>query len=163
MKSRIAATALIVGCLFTGHAELNAGSAPVIGEIVTTWKNTFKPGAESDRLVIERFDDPKVEGVSCYVQRARAGGYLAVLGMAEDPSHYSIDCVGTGKITVGNIDKSKSGESVFSASANAFFKTVNVTRHWDEEKKSLLYTVWSSKLVDGSPSNSITAINVGAK
>ena len=154
------AAALLIGCTFTGAVELNAGSAPVIGEIVTTWNNTWKPGAESDRLVIERFDDPKVQGVSCYIQRARAGGYLAVVGMAEDPSHFSIDCVATGKITVGNIDKSKSGESVFSASASAFFKTVNVTRHWDDEKHSLIYTVWSSKLIDGSPSNSITAIHV---
>lgn len=40
-----------------------------IGEVATTWKLL----GNSDRVVVERFDDPKVENVSCYISRAVTG------------------------------------------------------------------------------------------
>lgn len=158
MKYRnIIGAALFALCI--GSTAALAGP-PVVGEITTTWNNTFKPGAKSDQIIIERFDDPKVKNVSCYVSRAVTGGYLALVGAAEDPSRFSIACRSTGKVEVGNIDKTKTGEKVFSESASFIFKTVNITRHFDAEKNVLLYTVWSAKLIDGSPSNAITAVPV---
>ena len=40
----------------------------------------------SHQIVIERFDDPKVEGVSCYIAQARTGGVSGMVGLAEDPA-----------------------------------------------------------------------------
>jgi CreA protein len=131
-----------------------------IGEVVTTWKNWYKPGAESDKIIVDRFDDPKVKNVSCYVSRAVTGGYLATVGMAEDPSQFSIACRSTGKVELGQIDRSKSGEQVFSESASALFKSIKVVRVFDPEKNILLYLVYSTKLIDGSPSNSLSAVPI---
>ena len=45
-----------------------------------------------DKIVIERYDDPKVQNVSCYLSRAETGGIKGGLGFAEDPSRFSIAC-----------------------------------------------------------------------
>ena len=45
-------------------------------------------------------DDPKVEGVSCFVSRARTGGISGSLGLAEDTSDASINCQQTGPIRI---------------------------------------------------------------
>ena len=34
----------------------------------------------SHRVVVERFDDPKVQGVSCYISQARTGGLSGMVG-----------------------------------------------------------------------------------
>jgi hypothetical protein len=36
------------------------------------------------KVVVEVFDDPLVEGVSCYVSRARTGGVKGAVGLAKD-------------------------------------------------------------------------------
>ena len=123
-----------------------------IGHIDTTWRLM---GA-NDKISITRFDDPQVDNVSCYVSRAEKGGISGSLGLAEDPSKFSIACRATG---VPNIKGSiKDGDNVFSAKQNWIFKEVRVSRHFDKEKRVLIYTVWSTKLIDGSPQNSITAV-----
>src|ERR1700735_1241208 len=53
-----------------------------------------------DKIVIERYDDPRVEGVSCYMSRATTGGIKGGLGLAEDPSRFSIACRAVGPITL---------------------------------------------------------------
>lgn len=50
------------------------------------------------QLTVEAFDDPKVSGVSCYLSRAKRGGILATLGMAEDTSNLSVGCRQVGAI-----------------------------------------------------------------
>ena len=49
-----------------------------------------------DKIVVERYDDPKVANVS----RAETGGIKGGLGFAEDPSRFSIACRAVGPITV---------------------------------------------------------------
>ena len=44
------------------------------------------------RIVVEAFDDPKVEGVACFLSRARTGGIKGSLGIAEDTSDASVSC-----------------------------------------------------------------------
>jgi CreA protein len=36
-----------------------------------------------DKIVVERYDDPRVDGVSCYLSRATTGGIKGGLGLAE--------------------------------------------------------------------------------
>ncbi|RMN74884.1 hypothetical protein ALQ56_200114 [Pseudomonas syringae pv. papulans] len=36
----------------------------------------------NDRIVVEAFDDPKVDGVTCYLSRAKTGGVRGGLGLA---------------------------------------------------------------------------------
>lgn len=52
-----------------------------IGAVSTT----FRLMSPNDKVVIERYDDPKVENVSCYLSRAETGGWSGAMGLAEDP------------------------------------------------------------------------------
>jgi CreA protein len=126
-----------------------------VGEVSTTFHLT----SPNDKVVIDRFDDAEVDGVSCYISRAETGGWKGAVGLAEDPSRFSIACraVGTPKIT-GKIDESDEGEVVFSERTSAIFKTLRITRFLDKKKNVLVYLAWSTKVVEGSPYNSISVV-----
>jgi CreA protein len=111
-----------------------------------------------DKIVIDRYDDPKVANVSCYLSRAETGGVKGGLGLAEDPSRFSIACRAVGPITVPpGLPKR---ESIGFAQASIFFKTFQIHRSLDPEKNVLIYTVISTKLINGSPYNSISVVPV---
>ncbi len=111
-----------------------------------------------DKIVVDRYDDPKVENVSCYLSRAQTGGVKGGLGLAEDPSRFSIACRAVGRVTIPpSLPKS---EVIAFASASLFFKTFQVHRAVDKEKQVLVYTVVSTKLINGSPFNSISVVPV---
>jgi len=113
-----------------------------------------------DKIVVERYDDPVVANVSCYMSRAETGGIKGGLGLAEDPSRFSIACRAVGPITMPpGLRKS---EVIAFASASLFFKTFQIHRSVDAEKHVLVYTVVSTKLINGSPFNSISVVPVGA-
>jgi CreA protein len=111
-----------------------------------------------DTITIDVFDDPKVNGVSCYLSRANKGGIKGTLGLAEETSDASIDCTQTGPISWK--EKLKDGESVFKIRRSVSFKKLQVVRFWDKKRNTLIYLVYSDKLIDGSPQNSITAVPV---
>jgi CreA protein len=128
-----------------------------VGEVSTT----FNLLSANDKVIVERYDDSKVQNASCYVSYAKTGGWKGMIGIAEDPSRFSIACRATGPVKIiGNIDRSKDGELVVFRDSSVLFKTMNVTRFYDAEKNELVYLVWSKKLVNGSPFNSVSAIPV---
>ena len=61
---------------------------------------TFRFVGKNDRVCVSAFDDPKVPGVACHVSQARTGGLSGTIGLAEDPSRFSIACRQVGPITV---------------------------------------------------------------
>lgn len=119
---------------------------------------TFRLLGKNDKIVVQRFDDPMVENASCYVSHADTGGIFG--GIAEDRSRFSIACRATGPIKIRDGDVSGNFEDIFTKSTSILFKETTVSRMYDSEKQTLVYLVWSSKLIDGSPFNSITAIVV---
>ena len=114
-----------------------------------------------DKIVVERYDDPKIANVSCYMSRAEAGGIKGGLGFAEDPSRFSIACRAVGPVTVP--ERLAKSEVIGFASASLFFKTFQIHRAVDAEKNVLVYTVVSTKLINGSPFNSISVVPVGVR
>lgn len=145
-----------------GGALALAGAATValpaaaeqIGEVTTA----FKILGANHRIVIEAFDDPKVDGVSCFVSRARTGGIKGSLGIAEDTSDASIECAQTGPVTFrGDLG---AGEEVFSRRASLLFKTVQVVRFFDKTRNTLVYLTYSDRVIEGSPKNSISAVAI---
>ena len=150
--------------LFAGAMSLGLLSAlpslaeTRIGEVNTAWRAL----GPNDKVVVERFDDPKVENVSCYVSRAETGGISGALGVAEDPSRFSIACRATGiaRIT-GDINRIQTGELVFTERSSILFKSTRVSRFYDAQRNALVYLVWSTKLINGSPFNSVTAVPLG--
>lgn len=124
----------------------------VIGEVTTA----IKLIGANHRIVVEAFDDPMVEGVACFVSRARTGGIAGSLGLAEDTSDASINCQQTGPVRFrGELED---GQQVFSRRASILFKEVQVVRFFDETRNALVYLTYSDRLIDGSPQNSVSAV-----
>jgi CreA protein len=144
---------LLTGLLCT--AALVA-SAETVGDVSTT----FKLLSPNDKVVVDVFDDPEVEGVSCYLSHAKTGGYAGALGLAEDTSDAAVACRQVGPISFkGKIDKQ---DEVFNARASFLFKHVRVVRMVDVKRNTLVYLVYSDKIIDGSPRNNVTAVPVPA-
>jgi CreA protein len=131
-----------------------AASAEEIGQVSTV----FKWVGPNDKIVVEAFDDPKVEGVTCYLSRAKTGGVKGGLGLAEDRAEASIACRQVGSIHVP--DNLKDGEEVFKERTSLVFKTMQVVRFFDKKRNTLVYLVYSDRVIEGSPQNAVTAIPI---
>jgi len=129
-------------------------SAETIGCVTTAWKLI---GA-NHKVCVEAFADPKVPGVTCHVSQARTGGVSGTLGLAQDPSQFSLACRQTGPITLPA--KLPRDETIFSEDTSILFKETRVVRLWDEEHNTLVYLAISRKLIDGAPANSISTVPV---
>ena len=129
-------------------------SAEEIGSVSTV----FKLLGPNDKIVIEAFDDPKVEGVTCHLSRAKKGGVSGTVGLATDTSDAAIACRQVGPITIK--EELEDGEPVFNKRTSVLFKTMQVVRFLDKKRKVLVYLVYSDKLIDGSPKNSISTVPI---
>ncbi|MEZ5826050.1 MAG: CreA family protein [Geminicoccaceae bacterium] len=147
MRHHLMAAALALAAL-TGRAVL----AEEIGEVSTKF-NLLTP---NHKIVIEAFDDPKIEGVSCYLSRAKTGGFKGMIGVAEDTSDGSITCRQVGPVVV--TDELEEGEEVFKQRTSLIFKSMQVVRFYDEKRQTFAYLVYSDKVIEGSPKNSISAV-----
>ena len=149
---------LLAATLASGDALAASDDPTRIGDVSTT----FRVIGRNDRIVVDRYDDPKVSGVSCYLSRAETGGLKGSVGLATDPSRFSIACRSTG--AVGVPERLPANEVVFGASANWLFKEIRVSRMWDAQKRVLVYLVWSTQALStgGSPYNSVSVVPVGA-
>ena len=116
----------------------------------------FRPLSPDDTIRVEVFEDPKIEGVVCYLSRAQVGGYGGALGISEDTSDASIDCRQTGPARV--TDSLEEGERVFRERRSLIFKSMKVVRFCDEPNNTVVYLVYSERVIEGSPKNSISAV-----
>jgi CreA protein len=150
---RIAALALasIIATTFPAYSQTR----------IDAINTNFRWLGPDDKIVVERYDDPKVANVSCYMSRAETGGLKGGLGFAEDPSRFSVACRAVGPITIPT--GLKKSEVIGFASASLFFKTFEIHRAVDAEKNVLVYTVVSTKLINGSPFNSISVVPAEAR
>ena len=128
--------------------------AEPIGEVDTV----FKLIGPDHKIVVDAYDDPKVEGVTCFVSRAKTGGISGALGLAEDKAEASIACRQVGPVTI--TQPLKRQEEVFSERISLVFKKLRIVRMVDAKRNTLVYLTYSDRLIDGSPKNSITAVPV---
>mmetsp|Transcript_11506 Transcript_11506/g.27465 ORF Transcript_11506/g.27465 Transcript_11506/m.27465 type:complete len:270 (+) Transcript_11506:144-953(+) len=169
--SALLSAALYLGSAFTGMAALTASPEPASAaesKVVGQLKGSgliFK-----DTLSIERFEDPKVKGVVLYIsnfdrpvtEKFSKGNFF------NDPSYASVACARTGQnvAIASNINKTPQGEEVFEESRSLLFKTLRVQRVYDEEKKTVVYVSYNTRLDKGDDSNksrfksSLCAINL---
>ncbi len=81
------------------------------------------------------------------------------LGLAEDPSRFSIACRQVGPITV-DITKLPIEEAAYSERTSIFFKHTQVYRMVDKKRNTLVYIAISDKIIEGSPQNSISTVPI---
>jgi CreA protein len=129
-------------------------SAEEIGEVSTV----FKWLGPNDKIVVEAFDDPKVAGVTCYLSRAKTGGIKGGVGLAEDRAEASLACRQVGPIAFKG--ELKDGEEVFKERTSLVFKSMQVVRFFDRQRNTLVYLVYSDRIIEGSPQNAVTAIPI---
>jgi CreA protein len=129
--------------------------AAEIGCVSTTFRML---GLANDKICIDAFRDPKVDGVVCHVSRAKTGGVTGAVGLAEDTSDAAVSCrqVGPIRFRVSIEDK----EEVFNESRSVLFKRLHVVRFYDRANRTLVYLSYSDKLVEGSPKHSISTVPI---
>ena len=111
-------------------------------------------------VVIDSVTDPKVAGVTCHVayfdrslwDRVSQGNWF------EDPSYSAIDCARTGHIALGAIARGLKGETVFSESRSLIFKSLRVTRIYDEATRTIVYLAHANELTQGSGKMSMSTV-----
>jgi CreA protein len=135
-----------------GALGLGWAAAEEVGEVSTV----FHFLSPDHKIVLEAFDDPKIAGVTCYLARADAGGFKSMIGVEEDPSDASITCRQVGPIKVQ--DELEEGEEVFKKRTSLIFKSMQVVRFFDAKRKVFLYLVYSDRVIEGSPKNSVSAV-----
>ncbi|WP_035054571.1 CreA family protein [Andreprevotia chitinilytica] len=145
--------AILAAAMLATTLSLTA-RAEEIGSVDTA----FQLIGPNHKVVVEAFDDPAVQGIACYVSRAKAGGISGAVGIAKDPSRFSVACRQVGPIRFNGPIKRQ--EEVFREGASFIFKHVRVVRIVDPKRNALTYLTYSDKLIDGSPDNAITAVPV---
>lgn len=106
-------------------------------------------------IKLDALQDPLVPGVTCHISSIEANLDFA------DPSDSSIACRQTGDITsamIAQIDKSDSGEVLFTKSKSIFFKNMKVRRIYDPKSQSLMYLSYSTKETSGSYKHSLSTV-----
>ena len=136
-------------------AAMGTARADDIGCISTTF-NLLSP---NDKVCVSDFEDPEVPGVVCDISQARKGGWGQPLGLNEDPSNFAVSCRQVGPIDL-DIAKLKNKEEVFTQRTSIFFKATRIYRLIDKKHNTLVYLAVSSKLVEGSPANSVSAVPI---
>lgn len=143
------------------HAALLllAVTAMARAEPIGSVDTAFKLLGPDHKIVVDAYDDPKVQGVACYVSRAKTGGIKGAIGLAEDKAEASIACRQVGAIQIRQPLPAQ--EEVFNERISLVFKRLRIVRMVDAPRNTLVYLTYSDRLIDGSPKNSITAVPVG--
>ena len=145
IMKKVILAAILAAFAFTGDYEL-------VGSVNTS----FRIFGKDDRIEVIAVKDPKVDGVTCYVSYAKKGGAKEIIGVEEDRSEASVSCVQTAPKII--IKEELKKEDIFEKRSSLIFKKTHVVRLYDAVQGSLIYLVYSDKVIDGSPNNSISAI-----
>jgi len=143
---------LVVTAGTTALLFASAAMADEVGSFSNDWIG--------NGIVIEAIEDPKVQGVTCHmshfdrsiIDRLSKGNWF------EDPSNAAIACQQTGPITIGDIERGKRGEEVFSQRMSLVFKSLGVRRIFDEKNQTLVYVVYSRQITEGSAKMGISSV-----
>lgn len=130
--------------------------ADEVGCVSTTWRVV-----NNDKVCVQAFKDPEIDGVVCHLSYAKTGGVSGALGFAENPSRFSLACSQVGPLKASK-GLSPRKEKVFTQKMSFLFKGLNVHRLIDRENNTIVYLVISEKIIDGSPFNSISTVPIRA-
>jgi CreA protein len=150
--------ALLTGAVAATCMLMLLASVTATAEQIGSVDTVFKLIGPNHKIVVEAYDDPAVNGITCHVSRAKTGGISGAVGLAEDPSDASIACRQVGPLSFpGPLARE---EEVFSERTSILFKRLRIVRIVDVKRNTLVYLTYSDKLIEGSPKNSITAVPV---
>jgi CreA protein len=141
--------------LFAMAVPTSASESPdLIFKKSTVWK-LLTP---NDKLGVYGLDDPEVEGVACHYTTPLKGGLSGMFGVAEEVSDISLACRQIGPITFKS--KFEQGDVVFSERRSLIFKKMQIVRGCDAKRNTLVYLVYTDRIIDGSPQNSTSTVPI---
>jgi CreA protein len=127
-------------------------------DLIFRRSTVFKFLSPNDKLGTYGIDDPSVEGVACHFTVPEKGGWSGWLGIAEQVSDISLSCRQIGPIRFKQ--KFSQGEDMFVQRRSLFFKKMQIVRGCDRKRNTLLYMVYSDRLIEGSPQNSTSSVPI---
>ncbi|MDD7908966.1 CreA family protein [Pseudovibrio exalbescens] len=120
----------------------------------TVWKFL----SPDHKLATYAIDDPIVKGVACHFTVPEKGGFSGLIGVAEEVSDISLACRQVGPVEF--TEKFEQGDEMYRESRSLFFKKMRIVRGCDAKRNTLVYLVYSDKLVEGSPKNSTSTVPI---
>ncbi|WP_240231602.1 CreA family protein [Devosia lacusdianchii] len=128
------------------------GDSREVGNVGVDWTG--------NDISIDAVADPEVAGVVChlayfnrsFIDRISQGNWF------EDPSYSALDCSVTGPITIGDIQTRAGGEEIFKEGRSLIWKSLRVTRVYDQANNSLVYLAHAREIQQGSGKMSLSVI-----
>jgi len=128
------------------------GDSRAVGNVGVDWTG--------NDIAIDAVADPEVQGVTChlayfnrsFIDRISQGNWF------EDPSYSALDCSVTGPITIGDIALRGGGEEIFKEGRSLIWKSLRVTRVYDQANNSLIYLAHAREIQQGSGKMSLSVI-----
>ncbi len=145
-------------CLAPLLAAVPAAAADGEPDLIFRKSTVFNLLTPNDKLATYGIDDPDVEGVACHYTVPEKGGLAGAFGVAEQTSDVSLACRQYAPIKFKS--KFAQGDVVFRERRSLIFKRMQIVRGCDARRNTLVYMVYSDKLVDGSPKNSTSTVPV---
>ena len=127
-------------------------------DLIFRRSTVFKLLSPNDKLATYGVDDPEVEGVACHFTVPEKGGYTGWLGLSEQVSDISLACRQIGPIRFKS--KMEQADDMFRQRRSLFFKKMQIVRGCDAKRNTLVYMVYSDKLIEGSPKNSTSTVPI---
>jgi CreA protein len=147
---------IVVAALLAGLA-----SAAVAGEdpdLLFRKSMNFRLLTPNDKLATYAIDDPIVEGVACDFTVPEKGGIAGAFGVATQLPDVSLSCRQYGPIRIK--EKFAQGDVMFRQRRSLVLNTMQIVRGCDAKRNTLVYMVYSDRLVDGWPQNSTSAVPI---
>jgi CreA protein len=127
-------------------------------DLIFRRSTVFNLLSPNDKLGTYGIDDPVVDGVACHFTVPEKGGWSGWLGIAEQVSDISLSCRQIGPIHIKQ--KFEQGEDVFRQRRSLFFKKMQIVRGCDPKRNTLVYMVFSDRVIEGSPENSTSSVPI---
>jgi CreA protein len=148
-------TLALLAVLLWSVAPAYAADEP---DLIFRRSTVFKWVSPNDKLATYGVDDPEVDGVACHFTIPEKGGFTGWLGLAEQVSDISLACRQIGPIKFKG--KLEQGDDMFRQRRSLFFKKMQIVRGCDAKRNTLVYMVYSDKLIEGSPKNSTSTVPI---
>lgn len=115
----------------------------------------------NDIIKVIRVDDPENPFISIFFTTIKSGKIMAFA----DPSNTSISVALTGDIPVNKNGKrlinTKTNKDIASVRKSIGSKIMKIARFYDKEKDTMIYLVYTTKILDGSLKHSISVVPLG--
>ncbi len=127
-------------------------------DLIFRRSTVFKWLSPNDKLATYGLDDPMVEGVACHFTVPEKGGFKGWIGLAEEVSEISLACRQIGPVRFKG--KFEQGDDMFRQRRSLFFKKMQIVRGCDAKRNTLVYMVYSDRIIEGSPQNSTSSVPI---